>query len=139
MQHDPSDSELEVKVKFYDDEKPEADWISSADVFAIQAYGGCSGCKGCKNDPDESDGEENFLFDLPTEEGAGDKVGLEEIEGGIGIDSCASDNVMAKRHLRGYRVQPSVGSMRGQRWGSASGHSIPNEGEVLYRLMTESG
>ena len=29
--------------------------------------------------------------------------------------------------------------MKGQRWGSASGHSIKNEGEVLYRFMTESG
>ena len=39
---------------------------------------------------------------------------------------------MARRHLQGYRVKPSIGSMKGQRWGSASGHSIKNEGEVLF-------
>ena len=59
-------------------------------------------------------------------------IGLEEIAGGIGIDSCASDNVMARRHLRGYQIKSSEGSRRGQKWGSASGHSIPNEGEVTY-------
>ena len=62
-----------------------------------------------------------------------------EIPGGIGIDSCASDNVMAKKMLPGYRVRPSAGSKRGQRWGSASGHGIRNEGEVTYRFMTEHG
>ena len=36
-------------------------------------------------------------------------------------------------------MRPSPGSKKGQRWGSASGHSIPNEGQVQYRLMTESG
>ena len=78
---------------------------------------------------------------MPTEEGAGDKWGLEEIEGGIGVDSCASDNVSARRHLKGmgYKIKPSAGSKRGQRWGSASGHSIENEGEVSYKFMTESG
>ena len=51
----------------------------------------------------------------------------------------ASDNVMARRHLKGYTVKPSAGSKRGQRWGSASGHAIANEGEVLYKFMVESG
>merc|ERR1711994_889304 len=46
---------------------------------------------------------------------------------------------MAKSHLPGYRVQPSEGSKRGQKWGSASGHSIKNEGQVNYTFMTESG
>ena len=46
---------------------------------------------------------------------------------------------MAKRHLKGYTVRPSAGSKRGQKWGSASGHAIPNEGEVLFKFMTESG
>ena len=55
------------------------------------------------------------------------------------MDSCASDNVMARKHLKGYQVRPSEGSRRGQRWGSASGHAIPNEGEVTYKFMTESG
>ena len=59
--------------------------------------------------------------------------------GGIGIDSCASDNVMSKSHLPGYKVQPSEGSKRGQKWGSASGHSIRNEGQVSYNFMTEAG
>ena len=67
------------------------------------------------------------------------KFGLREVPGGIGIDSCASDNVMSKSHLSGYRVQPSEGSKRGQRWGSASGHSIRNEGQVNYTFMTETG
>ena len=74
-------------------------------------------------------------------DGIGAERGLTEIEGGIGIDSCASDNVMARGPLEGhgYKVRPSSGSRRGQRWGSASGHAIDNEWEVRYRFMTESG
>ena len=60
-------------------------------------------------------------------------------QGGIGIDSCASANVMARRMLPGYKIRPSPGSRRGQSWGSASGHSIPNEGEAVYSFMTETG
>ena len=62
-----------------------------------------------------------------------------EIPGGIGIDSCASDNVMHRDMLPGYVVKPSAGSRRGQQWGSASGHGIKNEGEVTYNFMTEHG
>ena len=65
--------------------------------------------------------------------------GLVEVPGGIGVDSCASSNVMARWMLPGYRVMPSEGSKSGQRWGSASGHSIPNEGQVLFRFMNEDG
>ena len=79
------------------------------------------------------------MYDLPNEEGVGDQYGLNEIPGGIGIDSCASANVMARRMLPGYRVRPSEGSRKGQKWGSASGHTIPNEGEVMYKFMTEDG
>ena len=32
-----------------------------------------------------------------------------------------------------------MGSRRGQKWGSASGHSIKNEGEVSYKFLTEDG
>ena len=46
---------------------------------------------------------------------------------------------MARRHLAGYQIKESEGSRRGQRWGSASGHSIKNEGQVTYRFATESG
>ena len=46
---------------------------------------------------------------------------------------------MSRKHLKGHKVLPSDGSKRGQKWGSASGHSIKNEGEVSYRFMTESG
>ena len=84
-------------------------------------------------DPDD------VLFELPTEEGIGDQYGLLEIPGGIGIDSCASDNVMHRDMLPGYTVQPSEGSKRGQKWGSASGHGIRNEGQVTYKFMTEHG
>ena len=87
------------------------------------------------DDPEVDD----MLCDLPTDEGIGSQYGLQEIPGGIGIDSCASANVMARRMLPGYRVRPSAGSRRGQRWGSASGHSIPNEGEVEYKFMVEGG
>ena len=55
------------------------------------------------------------------------------------MDSCARDNVMSRRHLQGYRIKPSEGSKRGQKWGSASGHGIYNEGEVTYKFLTESG
>ena len=61
------------------------------------------------------------------------------IPGGIGIDSCASDNVMHRDMLLGYVVKPSAGSRRGQQWGSASGHPIKNEGEITYEFMTEHG
>ena len=64
---------------------------------------------------------------------------MDEVPGGIGVDSCASDNVMSRRHLQSYTIRPSAGSKKGQHWGSASGHSIPNEGEVTYKFMTESG
>ena len=64
---------------------------------------------------------------------------MTEIAGGIGVDSCASDNVMSRDHLSGYTIRPSPGSKRGQKWGSASGHTIPNEGEVTYSFMTEHG
>ena len=89
-----------------------------------------------KEDDEEEDG---CLFDLPTDEGIGDEYGLQEIPGGIGIDSCASDNVMSSKMLPGYKVKASPGSKRGQQWGSASGHPIRNEGEVTYRFMTEHG
>ena len=82
---------------------------------------------------------DDVLFDLPTDEGIGNSYGLVEIPGGIGIDSCASDNVMHRDMLPGYKVRPSAGSRRGQQWGSASGHGIKNEGEVTYDLMTEHG
>ena len=36
-------------------------------------------------------------------------------------------------------MRPSEGSKRGQRWGSASGHGIDNEGEVTYSFLTENG
>ena len=45
----------------------------------------------------EPNADEGEILDLPTEEGIGDQYGLVEIRGGIGIDSCASDNVMAKK------------------------------------------
>ena len=89
---------------------------------------------------DASDNEAGgMLYDFFDEEGVGDKYGLQEIPGGIGVDSCASDNVMSRAHLKGYTIRPSPGSLRGQKWGSASGHSIPNEGEVTYSFMTEHG
>ena len=69
----------------------------------------------------------------------GARFGLEEVEGGIGIDSCASDNVMSRRHLPGYKIHPSPGSKRGQKWGSASGHSIRNEGQATYKFVTDAG
>ena len=83
--------------------------------------------------------EIDLLLELPEYEGIGAKFGLNEVPGGIGIDSCASDNVMSKKMLKGYSIKPSPGSKRGQRWGSASGHSIPNEGQVSYRFMTDTG
>ena len=46
---------------------------------------------------------------------------------------------MSKRQLADYVVRPSAGSRRGQKWGSASGHAIHNEGEVMYKCMVESG
>ena len=92
-----------------------------------------------KETEEEEEDPDDILFDLPTDEGIGDRYGLSEIPGGIGIDSCASDNVMPKRMLPGYTVKPSPGSQRGQEWGSASGHGIKNEGQVTYRFMTEHG
>ena len=79
------------------------------------------------------------LYDFFDDEGPGDRCGLQEIPGGIGVDSCASDNVMSKSHLKGFTIKPSAGSKRGQKWGSASGHTIPNEGECTYSFMTEHG
>ena len=46
---------------------------------------------------------------------------------------------MPREHLSGYTIRPSPGSKRGQKCGSASGHTIPNEGEVTYSFMTEHG
>ena len=46
---------------------------------------------------------------------------------------------MSRKHLKGFTVRPSEGSRRNQKWGSASGHSIRNEGEVSYRFLTEDG
>ena len=83
--------------------------------------------------------EDGVLYDFQEEEGIGSEYGLTEIPGGIGVDSCASDNVMSRKHLQGFTIRPSVGSRRGQKWGSASGHSIPNEGEVSYSFMNEHG
>ena len=101
--------------------------MRASEIFlAENEEGSCSCC----------DGEIN---DLPTEGGPGEEHGLEEIPGGIGIDSCASDNVMARKHLPGYTVRPSAGSRRGQRWGCANGGAIENEGEVTYKFLTESG
>ena len=125
VKHDHNDKDFEIKVEFEDGEIPVADWFKCADLQL------------CNDIPDdESDGE---LYDLPTDSGPGDEHGLEEIAGGIGIDSCASDNVMARRHLRAYQIKSSEGSRRDQKWGSASGHSIANEGEVTYRFMMEDG
>ena len=85
--------------------------------------------------PDDDD----ILMDMPTDEGVGAQHGLQEIPGGIGVDSCASANVMARWMLPGYKVESSEGSRRGQKWGSASGHSIYNEGQVMYKFMDENG
>ena len=81
------------------------------------------------------------LMDLPDTECIGTKLGLVEVPGGIGVDSCASDNVSMRSMFAGlgYAVQPSPGSQRKQRWGSASGHSIQNEGQIQYRFLTEEG
>ena len=57
----------------------------------------------------------------------------------MAVDSGASSNVMARRHLPGYTVRPSEGSRRNQTWGSASGHGIRNEGEIEYKVMNEAG
>ena len=130
VQHDPSDELLEVKVEFEDDQVPVSDWLSSADIFAYRP------------DEPEAAAEEDFdgeLYDFPEEEGAGDAHGFDEIPGGIAVDSGASDTVMSRKHLPGYVVKPSPGSQRGQRWGSASGHPIKNEGGVMYKFMLESG
>ena len=108
--------------------------VRSSHQFGLEATT-CEGpCDGCEPDVDEG-----VLDDLPTDDGIGAQYGLNEVEGGIGVDSCASSSVMSRKMLPGYRVRPSAGSQRGQRWGSASGHSIKNEGEVTYRFMTESG
>ena len=92
--------------------------------------------------PDEAEHDpeiDGMLYDFFDEDGVGDRYGLKEIPGGIGVDSCASDNVMSKSHLKGFTIRPSAGSKRGQKWGSASGHTIPNEGECTYSFMTEHG
>ena len=46
---------------------------------------------------------------------------------------------MSRKHVQGYSIRPSEGSRRGQKWGSASGHPIQNEGEVTYKFLTEEG
>ena len=140
--HDPNDELLELKVEFLDDALPSSDWFAETDLFGYSSDGNgsspCNGCKGCSADSDD-EGIDGYLMDFPEEDGAGDKHGLEEIPGGIAVDSGASDNVMARRHLADYKVQPSAGSRRKQKWGSASGHAIHNEGEVIYKCMVESG
>ena len=46
------------------------------------------------------DQEEDLLLELLEDEGVGAMFGLVEIPGSIGIDSCASDNVMSKRMIK---------------------------------------
>ena len=128
---DPNDELLELKVSFADGLLPSCDWLSGEDVFAYDPNKQDGG-----DDDDEFDGD---LNDFPEEDGIGHEHGLEEVPGGIAIDSGAADNVMSKKHLRGYTIKPSPGSRAGRRWGSASGHAIPNEGEVVYSFMVESG
>ena len=94
------------------------DWVSPLDVFAEDEACESSGPKASSrcgrrgpltedrvgtDEPVESD-DEDILMDLPTDEGIGDRYGLVEIPGGIGIDSCASDNVMHRDMLPGYVV-----------------------------------
>ena len=121
-------------LQFLDELEPSCDWLAAVDVFAQD---GSAQLPQSGEQPKEE--EVGDLFDMWEDEGIGSKHGLVEIEGGIGVDSCASDNVMARKHLKGHKVVPSEGSKRGQKWGSASGHSIPNEGQVTYRFMTETG
>ena len=136
VSHDPEDKLLELKVQFLDDMEPSSDWLSAVDVFAQD-----DSAQLPQSGVQPSSEEVGDLFDIFEDEGIGAKHGLTEIEGGIGVDSCASDNVTARKHLKGmgYRIKPPAGSKRGQRWGSASGHTIDNEGEVSYKFMTESG
>ena len=79
------------------------------------------------------------MWSFPEEDDDSHDPDLYEIPGGVAVDSGASSNLMARRHLPGYRVRPSEGSRRKQTWGSASGHGIPNEGEVEYECMDENG
>ena len=165
--HDPADTLLELKVQFTDGQLPEYDWYPGSACgkeLTVQssAYRGRMSinlwpCKGVGTSPvnpniypcetssqqhdsnDDEEDDEDILMDLPTDDGVGAQYGLTEVPGGIGVDSCASCNVMARRMLPGYRIRPSEGSKRGQRWGSASGHTIDNEGECTYRFMTETG
>ena len=92
---------------------------------------------------EEEENEDDILFDLPTNDDMAmhmeKRFGLVEMPGGIGVDSCASNNVMDRAHLPGYKVHQSEGSRRGHQWGSASGHPIKNEGQVTYRFVTEAG
>ena len=39
----------------------------------------------------------------------------------------------------GYTIQESPGSRRGQRWHSATGHTIPNEGTQTVPALTTEG
>ena len=128
---DPNDKLLELKIEFTDGLHPMSDWVSGDDVVPYNPDG-----QSASGDESEFDGD---LNDFPEEEGIGHAHGLEEVPGGIAVDSGAADNVMSKRHLKGYTIGPSPGSKAGRRWGSASGHAIPNEGEVVYNFMVESG
>ena len=59
-----------------------------------------------QNTNEPNDDCDDILFDLPSDDDIAHEMvqrfGLKEVPGGIGIDSCASDNVMARRHLPGY-------------------------------------
>ena len=117
VSHDPTDELLEFKVQFLDELEPSCDWLAAVDVFAQD---GSAQLPQSGEQPKEE--EVGDLFDIWEDEGIGAKHGLTEIEGGIGIDSCASDNVTARKHLKsmGYKIKPSAGSKTTLALGQAS-------------------
>ena len=55
------------------------------------------------------------------------------------LDSGATESVVSKQDAPDYPIQESPGSKRGQCYKSASGQSMPNQGQKLLRVATDEG
>ena len=86
-----------VKIEFTDGLHPMSDWVSGDNVFAYDANGQDTG-----GDESEFDCD---LNDFPEDDGIGHEHGLEEIPGGIAVDSGAAENAVPPRSFPDYQVE----------------------------------
>ena len=76
-----------------------------------------------------------FDCDTDAELNAADAAIPEFVDVDVAVDSGAGDNVLAEVDVKGYKIEDSPGSLRGQQFKGAGGHVMANEGQIILEML----